>query len=223
RYSIPLIGTVSLFFMFDNIMLTLFFLTCAFYFIVRSRTRYRYYFALLFLFLSFFIKLIGLIPLAVFGLYLLQRYRLRSRNVNIQIGGFILTALLIAAPSILLFGIMNVADSTVFFFSDVETRTESSGFGGTLLTLIIGHSSYFSLFTNAFLVLLIGSSLFIKDIYSRLFLPASLLPFLTIKASQALLMIPFYSLLVLLLLDLFPEWELSGERKKKNGPDIPHR
>ncbi|MEA3559663.1 MAG: hypothetical protein U9R75_10455 [Candidatus Thermoplasmatota archaeon] len=215
RYSIPVIGTISIFFMFDNIMLTLLFLSLTFYFLVRSGSRYRFFFGLLFLFLGFFIKMIGMISLAVLIIYLFQRYRFRNRDVNLQIGAFIGTAFLIAVPSILVFGIMNVANSTVFYFSDVALRSESSGYGGTILTLLLGSSPYFSLFTNTLLLSLIAGSLFIKDIYTRLFLPEALLPFITIKASQALLVIPFYSLMILLILDLYPDFETSGWRKEK--------
>jgi hypothetical protein len=210
-YIIPVMGMISLFFMFDNIMLSLLMVSIAFRFLVRSRSSFRYFFVLLFLFLGFFVKMVGMLSLAVLGLYLLQRYRFENKQVILQVAAFAGMALLITLPSVMVFGISNVANSTVFYFSDVSIRSESSGYGGTILTMLLGDSPYFSLFTNGFLVLLCLMSLFIKNVYRRIFFTESLLPFVTIKASQALLVIPFYSLMALMILELYPEFDMTGE------------
>ena len=199
KFFLPAIGIVSLFFIFDNVMLSLLFLSIAFYYLIKSTSRYKYFFVLFFLFLAVSVKFTGLIILAVFLLYLIQKYRLKNKEVNEQISLFIVLAALLTAVLILPFGLHNVLNSTLFYFSSISIRSQSSVYGGTLLTCICG-SRCFSVASNLAIIILIASSLFIKRLYSRLFWPEVLLPFFTIQASHALLLVPFYSLMVMTIL-----------------------
>ena len=215
---LPLISIVSLFFMFDNIMLTLFLVSISMYFLVRSRHKYRYFFALSFLFLGVFVKMLGVIALAALFLYLIQRYRFKKKNVNIQLIVFVILSITIAMAMVLPFGFQNVADSTVFYFSDVENRTSTSGYGGTLLTVILGDSPLFSIISDILLVVIVFGSLLIKGLYRRMFVSESLLVLITIKASQAIIVVPLYILLVIILKTIYSEIDDDlGSLEKKKG------
>jgi len=201
-YSLPLISLASIFFMFDNIMLTFLLVSISVFFLARSRNRFRWFLAFLFLFLGVFVKMIGLLALAVLFLYLIQRYKLKDTSVNLQCGLFVITAAIIALISILPFGLWSVLDSTVFYFSDVANRTTSSGYGGTILTVVMGDPSWFSLVSNFLIGTIILSTLFIEGLYKRIFLAEGLLIIVTIKASQAIIVIPFYILVTIMVLAL---------------------
>ncbi len=213
KIFLPIIGMISLFFIFDNVMLALLFLSIAFYYLIKSREKYRYFFVLLFLFLTVSVKFTGLIILSVFLLYLIQKYRFRNGNINAQIALFIILSSLLTIILIFPFGLHNVLYSTIFYFSSISIRSQSSVYGGTLLTCIC-NSQCFSFASTLLIIILVASSIFIKPLYARLFFPESLLPFFTIQASHALLMVPIYSLMVMVILKIFPEFELSEESFK---------
>lgn len=213
KIFLPIIGMISLFFIFDNVMLALLFLSIAFYYLIKSREKYRYFFVLLFLFLTVSVKFTGLIILSVFLLYLIQKYRFRNGNINAQIALFIILSSLLTIILIFPFGLHNVLYSTIFYFSSISIRSQSSVYGGTLLTCIC-NSQFFSFVSTLLIIILVALSIFIKPLYARLFFPESLLPFFTIQASHALLMVPIYSLMVMVILKIFPEFELSEESFK---------
>jgi len=213
KFFLPVIGMVSLFFIFDNVMLSLLFLSIAFYYLVKSTARYRYFFVLFFLFLAVSVKFTGLIILAVFLLYLIQRYRFKNKEVNKQIALFAVLAPFLTIVLVFPFGLHDVLYSTVFYFSSISIRSQSSVYGGTLLTCICG-SRCFSFVSNLAIIILIVSSMFIKRLYSKLFWPEALLLFFTIQASHALLLVPFYSLMVMVILKVLPELETSKESLK---------
>ncbi len=204
--SFPIIGSIFLLFIFDNIVLTLFFVSISFYFIINSTHSYRHFFALLFLLIGASIKLIGSLSLAVLFLYILQKYKL---NKNLLL--FILIAPIFLLITTFPFGIYNVIYSTIFYFSNISIRSQTSIYGGTFLVYILGNSPYFTIISNICITALIITSLFIKNLYSKLFLPESLLPLFTIQASRSLLLIPFYILLIFIILKLYPHLEKSGE------------
>lgn len=201
----PAISIVSLFFMFDNIMLTMLFISISIYFLVRSQHRYRIFLALFFLFLGAFVKVIGILALVVLFLYLIQRYRFKDSLINKQMVLLVIVTVSISLLLILPFGFGNVSDSTVFYFSDVESRTSSSGYGGTVLTNILRDSPIFSTVSNLLMLTLLAGCLFIKDPLKRAFTAESLLVLITIKASQAILVIPFYLLFTMIALFLLDE------------------
>ncbi len=204
-----LIAIPSVFFMFDNIMLTLFLFSISMYFLARSKSRYRIFMALIFLFLAVFVKALGILALAVLFLYLIQRYRLKNRHVNIQMMSFSVISICAASAMILPFGLWNVADSTVLYFSDVENRTATSGYGGTILTLILRDSPLFSLISNILMAVIVLATIFIKDPLKRIFMASSFLVLITIKASQAILVVPFYTLLTILFQEIGKKEEPS--------------
>ena len=194
--AFPIFASLSMLFIFDNIMLSLLFVSIAFYFIINK----KHFPALLFLFIGATVKFAGLIMLSVFFLYILQKFREIKCLLT-----FIIIALAISLIMVIPFGIYNVVYSTIFYFSDISIRSQSSIYGGTLLVYLMGNSPYFAIVSNACILLLIISSLFIENLYSRLFLPESLLPLFTIQASRSLLLLPFYSLLVFIIKKIIDE------------------
>jgi hypothetical protein len=192
----PSVGIVTVFFAFDNIMLTILLFSAFLFFLIRSRARFRILFALVFLFLAFSVKMAAMLSLGVFVLFLVQRYRLRDGEVNLQLAIFFTFAAAASIGSIALFGFGNLMDSTFLFMSDPAVRSDGAYFGGTILAEIVGDSPMFSIVSYSILLAVLAGTLFVKGLVNRLFMAEAILPFVTVKDSQSLLAIPLLLLFV---------------------------
>jgi len=214
----PAVGIVTVFFLFDNIMLTLLMFSMFLYFLLRSGSGFRVAMALISLFLAFSVKMAGMMSLGAFVLFIAQRYRFKDRMVNVQIGLFVLFAMLAAAASIAIFGYRDLMDSTFLFMSDPDVRSDGAHFGGTVLTEIVGNSPAFTYIGYAVLLSVLVATMFMKGVLPRLFMAEAVLPFVTIKDSQSLLAIPILLLSVNLMAIMDPELEPFRDPDRGEGP-----
>ncbi|HEC82544.1 MAG TPA: hypothetical protein ENI53_01500 [Thermoplasmatales archaeon] len=201
------IGMLTLFFLFDNIMLTLAFMSVAIYFYFSSPNKYNISFSILFVTLAAMVKMIGAITAAIFLLYIIQK-NLKNHKVIKQVGISISAILILALITIAPFGITNILNSTVYYFSDIDIRSLSSECGGTLLMtllLTIGKIQLFPIIMKITVGMIILGSLFISELLPRIFVSEIISSFVMIKASHALILIPAMTLFVYIIIKTYTD------------------
>jgi len=183
-FYIPVVGTITLFYAFDNAMLTLALMAGAIYASRRLDSHPRSISLILFT-LAGLTKAYALLPLGVVALYELQSGMerrdgrgLAETTISLLIGCSVALAVIIP------FGIGNVLDSAVLFHTSTEARAGTSS-GGTLLAEAIGSFGAYALVAGAILLASVVAGMRLRSDAERVVLAAIALLLVIPKSSYA--------------------------------------
>lgn len=143
-FYVPVAGTITIFYTFDNAMLTLMLLTMALY-VGRRWHWHPRLLSIILLALAGLTKAYALLPFGIVALFELQNgiaYRDKRRLAEIVIA--LAASFVVAAALLLPFGADDVIDSALLFHTSPESR-EGTSSGGTLLSELMGDAEHYSL------------------------------------------------------------------------------
>lgn len=183
-FYIPVTATITLFYAFDNALLTLMLMTSALYVSRRANLHPRLL-SMLLLALAAMTKAYALLPFGVLALYDVQtsiakkdRRRLVESVVAISMSCVLAFALLLP------FGIGDVLDSAVFVHTSPGSR-EGTSSGGTLLSEAIGGSASYLLIAIAIMLVPIVLGLRLRNDIERVFVASAVFLLVIPKSSYA--------------------------------------
>jgi len=188
-FYVPVAGTVSIFYAFDNAMLTLLLMTAALYVSRRGRFHPRIL-SMLLLAAAGLTKAYALLPFGIMALFELQNCistKDRSRLTEALVA-FAL-ALAIAVTLLVPFGTGNVLDSALLFHTSPESR-EGTSTGGTLLSEVMDGSESYALVALGVLLVPILIGLRLRSDLERVVLASIVFMLVIPKSSFAPLTVP---------------------------------
>lgn len=188
-FYVPVAGTITIFYTFDNAMLTLMLLTAALYVGRRWHWHPRLLLILL-LALAGLTKAYALLPFGIVALFELQNgiaYRDKRRLAETVIA--LAASLTIAAALLLPFGADDVIDSALLFHTSPESR-EGTSSGGTLLSELMGDTEHYSLLALGTMLVPIIVGLRLRDDLERVVFASVVFLMIIPKSSYAPLTVP---------------------------------